>query len=133
MSYVRVGIIWKHRFHVVDVHGGHLRIDVLKDIDSRSGIVADRINRGFPTIKSDRDKELFLRYLQGFHIEGEADADYAGPYEYNSIIDLDNNVFYSMKGNWFDCYSKYLPENWQYIEVGVEEMRSIKDGINFID
>ena len=61
MSYVRVGIIWKHRFHVVDVHGGNLRIDVLKDTDRPSWIVRDRIKRGFPTIKSDRDKELFFR------------------------------------------------------------------------
>ena len=138
---------YKGKKHILEVHGSEPRIDVRKnlyagegkriDIPSSiktgqqyldwakrndiivSGIDQDRFQMGFPVIETDVDKTKFLKYLKKMDIRGDADS--SEPFSYNSIIDFDRNIFYSMKNNWYDDYSKYLPPNWTYKEYAKPE------------
>lgn len=152
MSYVKIGVIYKGEFHIFEVHGGELRLDVTKEWDYLNdkpiiiptfssgddyerwckendqivcGITTDRFDIGIPKIQKDEDREKFLQYLKKHDIRDWSDGNPRG-YNYNSIIDLDNNVFLSMFENWYDDYSKYLPDGWQYMEIPATIMNFIK-------
>ena len=152
MSYVKVGAIYKKEFHIFEVYGGELRLDVTMDWDYLNdkpiiiptfssgddyerwckendqivnGITKDRFDIGIPKIQNDEDKEKFFQYLKEHDIRDWSDDNPRG-YKYNSIIDLDNNVFLSMFENWYNDYSKYLPDGWLYMEIPATIMNIIK-------
>jgi len=155
MSYVKAGVIHEEEFHIVEVHGSQLKLDVTRQVvcdedfntsiveipklesgeEYRkwcqengvvvSGIKEKRFEKGIPTIETDADKEKFLGELLKHDIRDWADPNRNG-YRYNSVIDLDNEVFISMFENWYAHYQNYLPDGWRYIEVPADVMNILR-------
>jgi len=154
MSYVKAFFVYNGNGEELEVHGGELRIDVKKnpyglDVpegiktgkeyvkwgrknkEMVSGIVEERIDMGLSVIKTDEDKQRWMEYLRGRHIPNFADDNVLDTgYPYNSVVNLDNDTFISMKRNWYDHYNGYLPEDWKYYEVCPELMEKIVDRYN---
>lgn len=146
MSYVKILIIYKGVPRILEVHGSEMKIDIRKNpygtdipvtvntikeyeewVASEkqllSGTISDRFSLGIPVILSDEDKVKWLDQLIKMHMEGQSDD--SNPYIFNSIIDMDKNIFYSMKMNWYADYKKYIPKDWDYKEITPQEMQTM--------
>jgi len=153
MSYVKAGIIKDGEFNVVEVHGSELTLDVTTnnhyDMDSEeyidvpdfdsgkeyeewcrengiipSGIVRERFDEGTPVVFTGEEKERWLERLKKHDIRERADGNPNG-YKFNSIVDLDNDLFISMEKNWFKHYDNSLPMGWKYVELPSRIMNTL--------
>jgi len=153
MSYVKAGVVKDGEFNVVEVHGSELTLDVTTrnhfDMDNEeyidipdfddgeeyekwcrengiipSGIVRERFNEGIPVVFCEEEKEKWLERLKRCDIRERADRNPDG-YKFNSIVDLDNDLFISMEENWFKHYDKSLPMGWKYVELPAKVMNKL--------
>jgi len=150
-SYVKAGIIKDGKFNVREVHGSDLMLDstIEWDYDAKkpiqmpnfksgeayvkwcqendficSGTKEERFAMGNAQLKTQRQEDKFFDWLTEEDNREWSDEN-PGGYKYNSIIDLDNNLFISMEKNWYANYERYLPKGWKYIELEADVMNHL--------
>ena len=96
-----------------------------------SGVIRGRAKLKIAELDTEKQLDRWVKYLQDNDIPCWA-ADNMG-YPYNSIINFDNKTFNSMKNNWYAHYEGFLPDNWNYKELSIAEMRELADKYSMSD